>query len=361
MKKIAVIGLKGLPAFGGAATVGENIIEQLKDKYEFTVYATASHTHKKTGFYNGYQQIVFNQFNSKKVNTLFYYILSTFHVLFKSNYDLIHLHHRDAAFIIPFLRLRSKVILTTHGMVLTDKWSSLKWLFDFQDKLFLGFASIITTVSLKDNRIIKEILKRKKEVVYIPNGVNLATILSKDKYCDIVFAAGRIIPNKGCHVLLKAIISLDYMGSIKIIGDFDQLPGYKNELLILSKSVNNIEFLGLIKDRKVLNQYISSAKIFVYPSEIESMSMMMLEVASFKTPMICANIPENRDIFNDDELLYFQKGDSNDLATKIEWANNNYSSMIEKSQNAFFKLNENYVWSDIAKQYENVYEILLNR
>ena len=28
--KIAVIGLKGLPAFGGAATVGENIIEQLK-------------------------------------------------------------------------------------------------------------------------------------------------------------------------------------------------------------------------------------------------------------------------------------------------------------------------------------------
>ena len=45
-KKIAVIGLKGLPAFGGAATVGENIIEQLKDKYEFTVYSTSSHTSK---------------------------------------------------------------------------------------------------------------------------------------------------------------------------------------------------------------------------------------------------------------------------------------------------------------------------
>ena len=27
--KIAVIGLKGLPAFGGAATVGENIIREL--------------------------------------------------------------------------------------------------------------------------------------------------------------------------------------------------------------------------------------------------------------------------------------------------------------------------------------------
>ena len=45
--KIAVIGLKGLPAFGGAAAVGENLIEQLKDKYEFFVYATSSHTHTK--------------------------------------------------------------------------------------------------------------------------------------------------------------------------------------------------------------------------------------------------------------------------------------------------------------------------
>jgi len=28
-KKIAIIGIKGLPAFGGVASVGENIIHQL--------------------------------------------------------------------------------------------------------------------------------------------------------------------------------------------------------------------------------------------------------------------------------------------------------------------------------------------
>ncbi len=43
-KKIAVIGLKGLPAFGGTANGGENIIEQLSDKYDFTVYSILSHT-----------------------------------------------------------------------------------------------------------------------------------------------------------------------------------------------------------------------------------------------------------------------------------------------------------------------------
>ena len=44
MKKIAVIGLKGLPAFGGAAAVGESLINKLKNEYNFTVLSTASHT-----------------------------------------------------------------------------------------------------------------------------------------------------------------------------------------------------------------------------------------------------------------------------------------------------------------------------
>ncbi len=37
-KKIVVIGQKGLPAYIGAGTVGVNIIDQLKDNFEFYVY-----------------------------------------------------------------------------------------------------------------------------------------------------------------------------------------------------------------------------------------------------------------------------------------------------------------------------------
>jgi hypothetical protein len=71
--KIAVIGLKGLPAFGGAATVGENIIEQLKGRYDFTVYSTSAYTNLKTGEYNGYKQIVFSQNKKSGLMTFFYY------------------------------------------------------------------------------------------------------------------------------------------------------------------------------------------------------------------------------------------------------------------------------------------------
>jgi hypothetical protein len=81
--RIAVIGLKGLPAFGGAAAVGENIIEQLKDKYDFTVYSVSSHTDLKTGEYNGYKQIVFKKIPFKRFNTLLLYFISSTCVFLK--------------------------------------------------------------------------------------------------------------------------------------------------------------------------------------------------------------------------------------------------------------------------------------
>ncbi len=358
MKRIAVIGLKGLPAFGGAAAVGENIIEQLMDQYDFTVYSISSHTDLKTGEYNGFKQIVFNKIKNRKLNTLLYYIKAMFGVLFGS-YDLVHLHHRDAAFIIPLLRLRTKVILTTHGMVLTKKWVKFKWLFNLQDRFFLGLANSITTVSLKDFRLVAQKLKSENKTTYIPNGVNLQEFSKNERNNTIVFAAGRIVPDKGCHTLLKALIQINFQEKVLIIGDLNQMPAYKEKLKYLSSKLNDAEFKGLIKDKETLNQHIGSAKLFVYPSEIESMSMMMLEVASLKTPMICANIPENKDVFSDEEILYFENSNSDDLARKIEWAQDNYLTMQDKAEKSYSKLKSDYQWEDIAKKYASIYDKLI--
>ena len=113
-KRIAIIGLKGLPSFGGAAAVGENILEQLKSDYDFTIYSISSHTNMKTGRYKDIRQIVFKQLPIKKFNIPFYYFLSAIHCLF-CNYDLVHLHHSDWSIIMFILRLKHKVLLTSHG------------------------------------------------------------------------------------------------------------------------------------------------------------------------------------------------------------------------------------------------------
>jgi glycosyltransferase involved in cell wall biosynthesis len=356
-KKIAVIGLKGLPAFGGAAVVGENIINQINNQYEFTVLSISSHTDKKSGNCNNYYQKVFKKMPFSKLNILYYYTRSTFYVLIK-RFDLIHLHHRDAAFILPILRLKYKVVLTTHGMVLTKKWKKYEYFFSLQDKFFLKFANLITTVSKKDLKIVSGLLPSYNKVIHIPNGITLNYTNFKPEN-RISFAAGRIIPDKGCHLFLEAMQGINYSSEIMVIGDYMQMAKYQKILMDLSAQLKNVHFAGLIKEKEKLFKIIGSSNFFVYPSLIESMSMVMLEVASLKVPIICSRIQENLDIFSEEEVLYFEPNDVSDLREKIQWAIQNPDEMSTYANAGYYKVMNNYQWNNIAPLYANAYQSLL--
>jgi glycosyltransferase involved in cell wall biosynthesis len=355
-KKIAVIGLKGLPAYGGAAAVGENILDQLKEKYDFTVYSVSSHTKYKSGFLNGVYQKVFNRWPIGRLNSLFYYIRSTFHVLFFKKYDLVHLHHSDAAFIIPMLRFRFPVILTTHGAFnITSKWKRYNFYFKLQVKHFVKYANIVTCVSKKE---VENFKKYGVNAYYIPNGISKIDVNLFDKGY-ILFAAGRLIESKGCHLLLQALNLLNYKGKIIIAGDYNQSKEYYEHLKKLS-NILDCDFVGLITDKNDLLKLIAGAKLFVYPSMIEAMSMMLLEVASVGTPIVCANIAGNMDIFKTNEVIFFRNGDVKDLSVKIEKALYNLNEIKLMASNLRDRLLKEQEWSNIAIKYDLLYKKILD-
>ena len=361
-KKVGVIGVKGLPAFGGTAAVGENIIEQLKDRYDFTVYASSSHTSKKETF-NGYKQFVIRKFPISKLNILYYYLIAAIHATFIKKFDFIHLHQIDAAFILYILRLRYKVISTSHGRTQTvDKWGKFeKKFFAKNEKIFLQKSSIITSVSSVLAQTYRE--QSGRIIHYIPNGVEKEIEVkdpSEIAFNDyILFAAGRIIAKKGCHILLEALNKIEYRGKIIVIGDINQVPGYKEKLFNLAANLD-IEFVDLIKDKALLMAYIRKAKLFVFPSSQEAMSMMLLEVASMKTPIICSDIPENKAVFEDDSVLFFETDNSQDLADKLNYSLSEQMKMTKLSESAFKTLNDNYQWSFLADKYAALYEEVSN-
>ena len=356
--KIGVIGLKGLPAYGGAAMVGENIIANLSHKFDFTIYSISSHTSLKSGTFGNSFQIVLRKIPFKKVNSLFYYLRAALDAVLFRNFDLIHLHHRDATFIVPLLKLRYPTIVTTHGMVLTSKWIKYKPFFEFEDRNFMRYADYVTTVSLKDKDIVSKIIPENK-IKYIPNGVNTNYRSNGSKKNYISFAAGRMLPDKGCHIFLEALDQLTNREQAIMIGDTRQNADYEKKLLQLQEQIGGVEFTGLIKDKNRLYELISASKFFVFPSTNESMSMMLLEVAALKVPIICSDLPENKDVFSQNEVLYFKVNDTNDLAEKISYASAHPQQMQEYANKAFQRLQTNYLWSSISKEYQNVFEKFL--
>ena len=286
------------------------------------------------------------------------------HVLL-NKYDIVHLHHAESGFITPFIAIKSKVVVTFHGVYNYEnpKFSKLQnKFFKFSERLNIKYADRVISVS-KPNTVYLE-RKFNRRIRYIPNGINNTTNndlmpqqIPQKPY--IFFAAGRIYQIKGLHLVINAIKKIKPKETLIVAGDMEQVSAYKDEIYKIIEGVD-IDFVGLIKDKDKLMLMIKNASLFVFPSYTEAMSMMLLEVVSMKIPVIASDIPANKAIFTENEMLFFKSGSVVDLKDKLQYALTNSAKMERMAAKAFDKLEKDYLWETIARKYINVFNNLVN-
>jgi glycosyltransferase involved in cell wall biosynthesis len=201
--------------------------------------------------------------------------------------------------------------------------------------------------------------------MFLPNGVDADFDIDKETALDllaqndaraeqlVLFAAGRIIPTKGCHYLIQAFQNVGTDSNLIIVGDTSQLPKYERKLRELAD--NRVRFLPFISKKEVLFGLYSSAHLFVFPSTVEAMSMVLLEVSALGIPIICSDIPENRSVLSE-FALFFKSGDSDDLAEKLDWALQHPQEMQILAMNAQRRVHRVFRWDIIVRQYQAIYE-----
>ena len=106
----------------------------------------------------------------------------------------------------------------------------------------------------------------------------------------VLFAARRVMATKGAHTLLEAIGRLAAPPTVVVLGELDHLPAYTRRLRALARGCD-VHFLGYVADKPLLLGLVAAAELFVFPSETEGMSIMLLEVARVGTPIIASSIP----------------------------------------------------------------------
>jgi len=229
---------------------------------------------------------------------------------------------------------------------------------------FVYLSNYATSVSHPDAVYLKAHYKR--NVVYIPNGVDDCVQFDLERADTrlrqiglepgnyLMFAAGRIDPTKGCHLVLEALNHMENPLKLAIVGDLNQVPAYSDHLRKIADE-NQVVFIPPISDRKLLFGMVKQARLFIFPSTDEGMSMMLLEAAALQTPIICSDIPENKIVIHDN-VLYFHSEDAADLANKIEWALNHPKEMSSLGQKASICVKDNLTWEKIVGQYEDIYK-----
>ena len=272
-------------------------------------------------------------------------------------YDVVHFHAEGpcAALWIPKL-FGKKCVATVHGL----DWQREKWgkgfaskYIKFGEKILAKYADEVIVLSQAAYDYFKETYGR--ETVIIHNGINrpdrkdaqLITEkygLEKDSYISVV---SRLTAEKGIHYLIDAYKNITTDKKLVIAGDTSDTDDYVSMLKEKADGNPDIIFTGFVSG-ETLNEIYSNSYINVLPSDLEGMSLSLLESLAYRNTLLCSDIPENTAVA-EDKAIYFKKGDVTDLASKLQTLCDD-SALVEKTREGAdeFILGK-YSWQDVAE------------
>ena len=91
------------------------------------------------------------------------------------------------------------------------------------------------------------------------------------------------------------------------------------------------------------------------PSDLEGMSLSLLEALSYGRAVLCSDIPENTAVA-EQKAMYFKKGDIKDLKEKLQLLCDNEQLVNELKDGTDEFILAKYNWNDVAKQTISLYE-----
>lgn len=210
-----------------------------------------------------------------------------------------------------------------------------------------------------------------KQICTIPNPLPFSIVSDIDiSKKPVILFVGRIHPEKGIDLLLKATLELKKKWKVKIIGSSDLRDGggglsYLNHL----KSINpdaNIEFIGPVYDMAKLNHYYAEASIFVYPSVAEkgeTFGLAPLEAMAWGCVPVVSEIDCFKDfIKNEINGLIFDHRDKNAyklLRKTIERLQNDNNLRMNLAMTALEVRNTHSV-SSVASLFLEEFERMIN-
>ena len=284
-------------------------------------------------------------------------------------YDIVHFHAEGpcAAMWIPKM-FGKKCVATVHGL----DWQREKWgkgfasrYIKFGERVMVKCADEIIVLSESAREYFKETYNR--DTVLIHNGIDKPNKkeadeitklygLSKDEYICIV---SRLTAEKGVHYLIDAYNSIKTNKKLVIAGDTSDTDEYVEMLKQKASGNPNIIFTGFISG-DVLTEIYSNAYLVTLPSDIEGMSLSLLEALAYGNAVLCSDIPENT-LVTESKAMLFKKSNVEDLAEKLQAMCDDEKIVKELKNGASEFILSKYNWNDVADSTCNLYKKVMKK
>lgn len=356
MKRVAIIGIQGVPArYGGFESLVENLLhgEDAQSGIEYTVFCSSKDMPERLPRYKG-AVLKYVPLHANGIQSIPYDIISMFRAL--RGYDDLLILGVSGCIMLPLIKsfTRSRIIVNIDGLEhRRDKWNrAAKWFLRQSEAVAVRFADTIVA----DNRGIKDYVtdtysKDSELIAYggdhvlrdVPQSQQ-DTILAEYglRRGEYAMSVCRIEPENNCHISLEAMAECGK--PFVFIGNWDK-SDYGRTLKARYATFANIHILDAIYDLNILYTLRANAGLYIHGHSAGGSNPSLIEAMFFDCAIAAYDVIYNR-ATTDNLATYYS--DSRSLAAMVA------DGIKPNGAIKQFAL-DNYKWEHIARQYESLY------
>ena len=364
--RIAILGSRGVPAnYSGIEKYIEEMGSRLcQEGAHIAVYCHIKYVSKQEN-HRGIELRFVPTIPTKHLETIIHTFLATLHALLQEE-EIFHYQALGPTTLAWLPRLFGrKVVATVHGV----DWERAKW--GWVAQRYLKFGEWTTCHFPHATAVVSQTLVRYyaerhgKKTVYIPNGFEppvrrpphliKETGLSENNY---ILFVGRLSPEKGCHTLIQAFAQTQSDKHLVLAGRASYDDVYYQRLLAEADGLDTVHFPGFVQGA-VLQELYSNAYLVVLPSELEGLSISLLEALSYGNCLLVSDVPENLEVVRDAGYS-FQNGNRDALVQQMQWLLDQPDQVQAMRARAQIRAAGLMDWQQVAKATQKLYRSLYN-
>jgi glycosyltransferase involved in cell wall biosynthesis len=362
---VSFIGGRGVVGkYSGIETCYEETGTRLaKMGQEVTAYCRSYFT-PKTSQYRGMRIVRLPTIRTKHLETLIHTLLSTIHACF-SDCDIVHYYTLGPSLFSFLPRLfGKKTVVSVQGL----DWQRKKWgrIARCALKFCEWTSAHLPNATIVVSRTLQEYYRSRyaKDCAYVPNGTRIREPqtgnylekagLQPDGYALFL---GRFSPEKNCDLLIEAFEKLDTPMKLVLAGGSSHTDDYVARMH--QRQSDRIKILTWVSG-DALEEVLTNAALFVLPSDLEGLSLALLDAMGAGLCVLTSDTPENVEAIGEAGFT-FRRGDVNDLHRMLALLLAAPILRENVSRRAQARIRREYLWEEVAKEMNAVYSSLFER
>jgi len=244
-----------------------------------------------------------------------------------------------------------------------------------QEKAIVGGVEAIVCVSTVTAIYLQSIGACRQQITVIPNGVEPALFGRIDRVAvkppRLVYA-GTLTTWQGISTVIEAmptILAACPDAELHLVGPIKNR--YQKGLLKLATKVGldeeNLRFVGPVSPEKMPEQ-LARASVCLAPLTYNDRNVTqgccpikLLEYAAAGRPIVAADLPVVRELLGEGEALFFQPGDSTNLARQVIYLLSPRKEAQAMGERAARRVREAFTWERAGRQLLALYDQLNGR